>query len=561
MGKRPTRKVGIYKPRTVSDPQVQKALDAIIERLEVLDGLRGDQLDQAVTYRDLENDGFILGKGAGGAPSIVNTPGTGISGGGTPVPEIGPAGPPTGLQVVETFLALLLTWTNTAFNLQHVEVWRNTVDNPSEAAGATMIGTTVSPQFVDYVGANASYFYWVLSVGTDGTKSAFNAIAGTAGVTGIDPGNLTIDPRFFTLEDGTGQELPFLTDGAGNIGIDGDLIVDGTIRAQSIVAGTIGADQLVGNSLSALYADLGTVTAGLFRTAPSPSFRVEIQDQASTFYPLWYGSGAKGAATGLFWCDQNGNVKVKGLLDTTILKGTLFTPANTSLGYDPFRIATQYSGQVVPADAYTGKEAHLLPMQSMNDSYDDPVNPIDTNYQIASGAAATSAYVSSRLRFFGPNYTGAEKYNRYGTYTEMFMVMFSGTVGGAVLGFEGAADSSVIIPRGNRARITLQYRYNNDAYKNLTYIDVASINPGEATGAWTQVFASRSTAWSTLDLRLRIESLEHDSPYNSGVLGNQAVLSASLTVFSPNFGVADTSRQNITTNTKLSSLPDYPVMA
>jgi hypothetical protein len=39
------------------------------------------------------------------------------------------------------------------------------------------------------------------------------------------------------------------------------------------------------------------------------------------------------------------------------------------------------------------------------------------------------------------------------------------------------------------------------------------------------------------------------------------VLSASLTVFSPNFGVADTSRQNITTNTKLSSLPDYPVMA
>src|SRR5210317_1072520 len=112
MGQRQTRKAGILQIRR-QEPSLQKTLDSIIERLEVLDGIRGDTLDQAVTFRDLEKSDFKLAtSSSGGAPQIISTPSEGDG------PVIGPAVAPTGLVASETFLALLLTWTNPAFNLQ-----------------------------------------------------------------------------------------------------------------------------------------------------------------------------------------------------------------------------------------------------------------------------------------------------------------------------------------------------------------------------------------------------------------------------------------------------------
>jgi len=182
MGRRPTQKAGLPKLRT-SDLQLQRSLDAIVERLEILDGIRGDTLDSAVTYRALGDSGFDVRVTSGGT---IVTPGTGGGGGIDP----GPAGAPTALAVNETFLALLLTWANSAVNLQHVEVWRALTDNLSLAV---FVGTTVSPQYLDYVGASQTYYYWVRSVGTDGTFSAYNDTAGTVGTTGIDPSDFEVE--------------------------------------------------------------------------------------------------------------------------------------------------------------------------------------------------------------------------------------------------------------------------------------------------------------------------------------------------------------------------------
>jgi hypothetical protein len=182
MATRRTRKAGLIKPR-IEDPQLRLAVDAIIERLEVLDGLRGDNLDKAVTWRDLDESGFTVENlGAGGNPIVTNTPGPGD---GTPSPDTtGPAAPPANLRATETWLALLLNWDNPPVNLQFVEVWRNTVDDLSTAV---RIGTSRTSMYVDYVGAEASFYYWVRSVGTDGSYSAFNDTAGTLGTTGVDP--------------------------------------------------------------------------------------------------------------------------------------------------------------------------------------------------------------------------------------------------------------------------------------------------------------------------------------------------------------------------------------
>jgi len=193
MALRATKKTGLYKIRH-QDPNLQRAFDGIIERIEVLDGVKGDTLDRAVTYRDLEASGFDISVPfGGGVPLVTNTPGPGD---GTPVPTTGAAAAPSNLAANETFLAILLTWTNPSFNLQHIEVWRNTVDNLSTAV---FIGTAIASTFIDYVGASASFYYWVRSIGTDGTASAFNAAAGTLGTTGIDPSDFEVELNISAL--------------------------------------------------------------------------------------------------------------------------------------------------------------------------------------------------------------------------------------------------------------------------------------------------------------------------------------------------------------------------
>ena len=184
-GSAPNPRTGILKAR-VEDPKVQRMLDGIVERVEVLDGLKGDELDRAVTWRHLGDSGFDISVPfGGGVPIIGGTPGTGSGG---PVP--GPTTAPTNLVVVETFLALMLRWDQPSYNVQHIEIWRSLTDNLSTAQ---LIGTTVAPIYIDYVGASASFYYWVRAVATDGTYSAYNDPAGTLGTTGLDPSDFELN--------------------------------------------------------------------------------------------------------------------------------------------------------------------------------------------------------------------------------------------------------------------------------------------------------------------------------------------------------------------------------
>jgi hypothetical protein len=176
MGQRPTGKAGIPKPRYPSQ-ETQRTFDAIIERLEVLDGIRGDVLDRAVTYRDLGDNGFKILGGAGGPYITGLPPDIGIG------PGVGPpSGAPTNLTATDVFLALLLDWSQPSFNVAHIEVWRHTEENVSLA---TLIGSTATNKYVDYVGGDAAFWYWVRAVGTDGTASAFSNSA--YGETSTDP--------------------------------------------------------------------------------------------------------------------------------------------------------------------------------------------------------------------------------------------------------------------------------------------------------------------------------------------------------------------------------------
>ena len=197
MARRPTRKTGILKSR-VEDPKTQKIVDAIVERLEILDGIRGDQLDRAVTFRDLADSNFSLLGRAGGGTTIVSPPGGGGGGGGGTDPspgDIGPAVAPINLTASGTFLAIQLNWGYTGQFVQHFEIWRGSQNSLSDPE-TILLGTSLNLIFVDYVGGHTGsdpglpdggYYYWVRALGTDSVFGPFNDTQGTFGATAIDP--------------------------------------------------------------------------------------------------------------------------------------------------------------------------------------------------------------------------------------------------------------------------------------------------------------------------------------------------------------------------------------
>lgn len=122
----------------------------------------------------------------------------------------------------------------------------------------------------------------VLTESVDGVHTRFavnlNAQNEVIGFIRLDGGvtgsNFTVAAdNFYISKVGTagGAAIPVFAiqtvDGVAKIAFRGDMYADGTIIARHIAAGTITADKLSVTSLSALSANLGTVTAGLIRNA------------------------------------------------------------------------------------------------------------------------------------------------------------------------------------------------------------------------------------------------------------------------------------------------------
>lgn len=110
------------------------------------------------------------------------------------------------------------------------------------------------------------------------------------------------------------ETVPFVigtVGGISTVGINGNLVVDGTIVANTIAAGAVVASKISVTSLSAVSANMGTVTSGLFQTATS-GYRAEMDSTSS--FPFWYGTGTKNTTNGLFYVDNAGAAVFKGAL-------------------------------------------------------------------------------------------------------------------------------------------------------------------------------------------------------------------------------------------------------
>lgn len=148
------------------------------------------------------------------------------------------------------------------------------------ADGDSALSTQITSVQSSVAGNTASIV--VLTESVDGVQTRFavnlNAQNEVIGFIRLDGGvtgsNFTVAAdNFYVGKVGTtgGTAIPVFAiqnvNGVAKIAFRGDMYADGTIIARHIAANTITADKLNVSSLSALSADLGTVTAGLIRNA------------------------------------------------------------------------------------------------------------------------------------------------------------------------------------------------------------------------------------------------------------------------------------------------------
>lgn len=176
-----------------------------------------------------------------------------------------------------------------------------------------------------------------------------------------------------------------------NLAVTGAKIADATITGAKIVAGSIAANRLSVAQLSAITADLGLVTAGLMRFT-SGSYRLEVG--VDTGYIQWYGTGTKNDANANFWIKPDGTAFFKGIIgpgstlptppafSVSIVEGNLTgTGASGSRGYGS-RTASVTGG--------TAPYTYAYQIVSLNSANGNPVQCYLTGTPVQNTSATTT---------------------------------------------------------------------------------------------------------------------------------------------------------------------------
>ncbi|AKA17308.1 phage tail tip protein [Aeromonas hydrophila] len=152
---------------------------ATSENVELLTGQRGDKLDKAVTFRELNALGLAtLRQGPGGIyipgknPDLVET-------GVYDKPHA-----PVNVQASGAFHTVLVDWDGPTYRgHSHAEVWRAETDS---LPAATLVGTTIANMFSDAIGKGAKFYYWVRFVNGKDDRGPFHGERGVVAETSRD---------------------------------------------------------------------------------------------------------------------------------------------------------------------------------------------------------------------------------------------------------------------------------------------------------------------------------------------------------------------------------------
>lgn len=331
-------------PGSVS-PELKKVLEPIREYVQTIAGRRGDDLDTAVTFRDLINSGIAtldLSKIArdGAVPISL------------PVPEelVDLSTPPAPIDFLTTsgIGTIFLSWNGAAFrSYAYTEIWRSSTN---DIGSAVLVATSVPTRYADPIGAGGNRYYWVRFVSQAGVAGPFNAVEGTLGYASDDPAYL-IDVLSEVYGEAAVANAPFFYVASPTV-INGVTVPQGTyiktafiadasissakistLVANKITAGFINADvgiRTFRGYASELYAG-GTYTEQLDSqgnvvglTANNPTFKVVggVADFRVDAFRI-FGTGVSPQTAVPFYVDQYGVVR----MNTAIIENGAITNA------------------------------------------------------------------------------------------------------------------------------------------------------------------------------------------------------------------------------------------
>lgn len=251
---RRTELPGFGKPTLAQPKTVQDFLNATHSILRVGLGRAGSSLDRWVTIRDLYEGGLI--RLVEGTTFSLNT-GSNTTGfqpvPGPPDYTVPPT--PTGLLVAAGMGLNILRWDNPAEvygNHSYTEVWRADTDN---IGVAQRIGTTDFFLYSDSFGdTNVTYYYWIRFVSKQNKEGPFNATTGTQGTSGY----VVAENIFVNNLSAISADLGTITAGT----VTGATIQTATSGARIVLnaSNLVGYDSL-GNAKTTLSGSTGVLTA------------------------------------------------------------------------------------------------------------------------------------------------------------------------------------------------------------------------------------------------------------------------------------------------------------
>jgi hypothetical protein len=168
------------------DSETKLVLESIKEALEVRLGRRGDELDRAITLRELIDSG--LATQLAQSPYNPNTGATGFGPIGERPGDVTVPPAPTVLTASGLFTDALLSWnqsTNTAPYGNHgfTEIWRSQAEDLSSAV---MVGTTNAFIYTDKgLEYDFTYYYWVRFVSTSSIPGPWSNMASATTIENI----------------------------------------------------------------------------------------------------------------------------------------------------------------------------------------------------------------------------------------------------------------------------------------------------------------------------------------------------------------------------------------
>jgi hypothetical protein len=187
-------------------------LNAVKEALEVRVGRRGDALDTGVTFRDLEELGYIeqadgssAQTGLSTRASVRSTLTGDVPALYDPAADLTPPPGPSELKATAVFDTVYLSWNQPVFPNQ--SFWEVHKSFTNDLSTAVLAGTSTSQFFTDVVQEGVTLYYWVRTVSAAGIKSAWNSSFGTEVKTGVDPAKLIAALEGQILESALSKEL------------------------------------------------------------------------------------------------------------------------------------------------------------------------------------------------------------------------------------------------------------------------------------------------------------------------------------------------------------------